>query len=484
MKQFHESKLVKTFLTLTTKDRVDLDKWVRSPWSNSNAKLIKLYQLMNKANVDFSSKKFTDQALFTKIFGTKAFDPRQLNNLKSALVKSMENFLIHQTLQSNSEMKSELLRKAMLERNKIEAFENQSRQLIKLLKNKNVKDWEDHLQLCLLFESLYFIPKDKTTYRPEINDLQSAIENLDIFYAIGKSRMLEMFLKKSPLFHKTLKFENSLEILRLIKMEINQPAVDLYFIRFDQIENLNYRKFKKFKTQLLENFDQLPSKDKKVLLQLAINDAIKLNSKGILSVNEDLFNLYQFGISKGTLLHNNMLSPTAYANYIQIACSTNKPQYANAFIKNNTKLVPKEFRREALHWAQGQVEYTKGHYKSCINTIEKVKRYKHRTFGILSRSTLLKAYFDNSFKNRKRISFKLFDVFIYNFEHFMRRNTFLDEDRKVPYLNYIHYSNQLKLIPFLNQKEAEKKKKEIKKLVRKEKQIFAKQWILTKLEEL
>ncbi|HHH50261.1 MAG TPA: hypothetical protein ENK52_04705, partial [Saprospiraceae bacterium] len=348
---FQNSKLIKTFQLLSPQEQNALKNWLDSPWCNSNKKLSPFYQLIIKHNNKFTSSRFSDEKLFFKLFNNKVFNKQLLSNLKYEFVKQIEKFLVFEQLKKEKDCQKKLLSRSYLAKNNFDKYQKNTRLIIDSKLNKQLKEWNDYLDLTLLYESLFFLPTDKVFHKPLVKDLLAVEENLELFYALGKFRINLAKTLDPRIEHKNFNFKQ----LQQLRNNNQHPAIELYYLRITRPKKWGYSHFLKFKSALLNSFASLSLKDQQLLLLSAINDTVVLYSKKELCANQDMHELYDFGFKNKTLVFNNRITGTAFANMISISIKLGKDDYVKKFIKNYTKNLPEEFQQEANVWAKAQI---------------------------------------------------------------------------------------------------------------------------------
>lgn len=67
--------------------------FVISPYYNKNKNVIRLYEVLNKHHPDFDSRNFTDESIYTAVFGKGEFEYFKIKNISSDLYNLAEEFL-------------------------------------------------------------------------------------------------------------------------------------------------------------------------------------------------------------------------------------------------------------------------------------------------------------------------------------------------------------------------------------------------------
>lgn len=89
-----KTKPVEIIFTLSPDELKDLDAFVRSPYFNTNKKLIKLYDVIRKKLDKIQAEKITEEQIFAEVFPGKEYNYAIVKNLTSALASVLEDFLV------------------------------------------------------------------------------------------------------------------------------------------------------------------------------------------------------------------------------------------------------------------------------------------------------------------------------------------------------------------------------------------------------
>ncbi|MEO1263916.1 MAG: hypothetical protein AAFZ15_34240 [Bacteroidota bacterium] len=474
-----KSKLYESLDVLNEVEWKSLGKWLDSPWCNSNKKLCDFYQLLNKNR--HRKNKFDKESIFKKLYPGKKYNNKIFNNLMREFVLQVERFLAAIDLLSDTVRFKDQLGQSYLLRKKLNLFNEISRSAIQLIEEKATKEWEDYLQLGIVHEKLYFQPDQDIRYQPNPDNLIGAEKNLDLFYALGKFRILHEYAARKELLKYELKNEPEFKHLTFLKNELNHPAINLYFLKLSRNKNWGADEFIQFKESMLQNFSALPFREKKVFLLSAINDTVVLVSKGHTGFLNDMFELYKKGIEAELLIHEGFMTVTTFNNIVLVANNLLETAFVKGFISKYIDCLPEETKLEARLWSESQTLYSSGYSEKVIDHIGQYN-FRHALYGVLSRGTLLKANYDVTLKDPSRKN--LFLSYCDSFEQYMRRGHLFVPDRNEAYIRLAQYTKKLMNIALHKKGDKEEKLKKLKARLEKEKNIFGKLWLLRKIDEL
>ena len=155
--------LLKTF---SEEEIKAFELWLRSPWCNTNKNIGKLVDKIKKYHPTYEDKKLTKEKLFKKILPDGKFSDRRMNNLLSEGYLAAERFIIFQNLTKDENLKKDLLTKEFQNRHLDDWFFRDVNKEITRLEDKEIKDWEDHLDLLRLNRRVYHHPNQNPRMQP------------------------------------------------------------------------------------------------------------------------------------------------------------------------------------------------------------------------------------------------------------------------------------------------------------------------------
>ena len=88
----HDTKLVQLLVKLTKSELKALDKFLNSPYFNTNKTVYKLWKHTKQYAPNFSSSMLKEEKIHSKLFPNKPFNERTIRQLRFQLVSSHANF--------------------------------------------------------------------------------------------------------------------------------------------------------------------------------------------------------------------------------------------------------------------------------------------------------------------------------------------------------------------------------------------------------
>ncbi len=470
------SKMARILAILTPEEFKSLGLWLQSPWANTNKKLVELYNILQKQYPDFDTKAMDKAQLFKKLYPGKAFDDKWMRNQMAAMCKQVEQFLVHQRLESDDTLSARLLGREYLERHEGEWHEKEMGELINKLEAKKAKETEDFLLLGQLHGELYERPQSIKLKSSQAS-LLAADRYLDCFYGLHKWRCITelkerqlILLEGAPPTWNILHLEQQTQHLDI-------PVLDIYKERIGLSRSLSMEGYIHLKTEVFTKFEYLSEKDKKLLLYYLINSAISLWLKGFVQIMGELLELYKTGIKEGLLINFGRLSETTFSNIVSMGNSLKQFDFTMKFVNEYSSKLPPGLQDDGKTWAMAHTFYKQNDFEETISLLSS-HGFTNPHFSLLGKSLLVEAYFE-ACKNDDSYLLFLLD-YSDALKKYIHRDHLLSEGRKTAFLNFVKYTIIL-LKKLVEKKWDEQWLEDFEEQINREEFMQGKQWLLEKV---
>lgn len=477
---FTQSKLIQLLQLLEPVEIKLFEKWLESPYSNSNKQLLLLYKAIKPFYPEFNSPKLTKQYLFRKIWPKKKYNDRMLRNLMAIGSNQVRKFLVAQQLEHEEMFQKELLIKSYLRRQKQTWFIHESEHLIDQLNNQNKpKSTEELLTLFKLNEQLYHQPSTSYRQNLEATPLFQANQRLDQLYWLHKLRIVNENVEREKKLKHTAQTAEALSY-QVNPEDIPLPAIQLYLFRLTQTNTKTADGFFDFKKRFFEVCPLLPFQDQKILLFSVLNDAARLYQQGKAEFLSVLLELYQFGLESKLIVHNNQLTETTFLNITTIGNSLKEFKFTNQFISRYQELLPQNIQQDASVWAKGYTFFHQEQYQACIDEIKDHPfSRKNKTFIHRAKTVLIQALFEVFLADHSY--FEIINDHCSSFEQYLRKDKQLNERQIKSRIQFVSYTR--KLLTWYYQKQKPGILLNLYQALQKETNIQAIKWLDFKFKE-
>jgi len=181
---FHHTKFFRILQGFSPAELKAFGVWLQSPWCNTNKNLIRLLARLILHHPGFSDTKLTKEKLFLYVLPKGKYSERRMNNLLSEAYLAAEKFLVFQRLSRAQDLQKGLLSQEFEDRALDDWFFKDAAREIGHLTGKEVKSWEDQVELFRLYRSIYHHPSQEPRMAPGGNLITKMGEQLDLLYLL------------------------------------------------------------------------------------------------------------------------------------------------------------------------------------------------------------------------------------------------------------------------------------------------------------
>lgn len=392
------AKLVLILKTFSPVEWKKFEKYIQSPFFNTNPRLVTLVQLLRKAAPDFEHPSLKREALFIRFYGKeKVYNEQQVYDHISFLIRHLENFMAYNTWVEDKPNHQLMLLRALNQKDLNERFEKVFKKGLSDLEKGKIKNVAYQIDkfLWLKEDCHYKLNKPKLSIG---NSLSKMLEQLDLQFLISKLKYsCEMFNQRNVL---NVSYEPKFlqEIQQFLEKEDNpytdHPVLALYyqiFLMFTQEEDeVHYHKVVK----LLDEYSHLfPKNEAEDLYTYVLNYcAIKFNS-GEKAFIKELFVLNKKLLEKEILPLNGELDHRKYKNMVSIGLILKEYDWVKSFLEDYKEFVTEEVREAAYNYNMANYYFSQKEYRKALRTLQFLE-IDDVFYHLSVKKILLKTYYE------------------------------------------------------------------------------------------
>lgn len=466
----------KVFSVLTALNRTDrrrLVKFMASPYFNQSKPLTQLCDFFLE-KLEGGAVEFERADAFNAMFSNAVYDDTNFRKYCSDLLGLIEDFLaVEQFTQKKSNKKLATI-EAVREK-KFEALYSSSlRDARKELSQNGAQSSTFYYQNYLIEKGHYELMEleKKGVERFNVEDI---LLNLDNFYFIEKIKYYCSVLSQKNLLNQDYNIEFIYPVINYLKSKESNssPVLSIYlssYLTLSEPENIEH--YFKLKELLIDYSSSLEKKEAVNLFDSAMNYCIRKMNQGKSEFYQEYFELAEKGLKESILLENGEITHWRFNNIVANALRLGKVEWADKFIGNNKEYLPETQRENVVSFSLSRLHWYQKDYNKVLEVIRNVE-YEDFNYSLISKSTLLKAYFELN-------EFDALISFIETFSVYINRHKEIPVQRKKTYSTLISYTRKLVRLNVSDKKAVSKLNEEISK----SEDFPSKSWLLEKLEEL
>lgn len=472
----NDSKIYTFLESLSQKELRKFRKFLESPYFNTNATLIALYDQMEAHIVSEDKRDLLKEIVWEALFPHESFDYDRLRKYMHKLMELAYDFLAQEIYQESEAHKAHYLLEMLIRKQMDEYLPNAIQSGITLMNKIQNRHGLYYYDLYAIEKYKYILAnvESKRVKKSNIQNLNlsEVDENLNIFYISEKLRNYCLVLSWSKMIEIETNVPLIKEIIALVDPKyINIPSIAIYYqIFLTFIEPDTHVHFYNLKELIKSYIHLFPENEARDIVNAAINYTIQQQNKGNLSFAQDNFELWNHGLQTRIILVNDEISPWSFKNIITLALRLNQFKWVEDFIIEYGPKINASYRENAIYYNKASLYFYKKEYDKAIPLLQKVQ-FDEINYGLGAKSILLACYYELD-------EFDALYSHIDSFKVFIKRHKSITEDIKKSYIQLANYTKKLL--------ETGSEKSKLKSL-REEivaSQTSSKKWLLEKLDEL
>ena len=440
-----QNKLSLLLKTLSGKEIKELDAFLRSPYFNTNHKLVEIFQLLKKYHPHYNEN-LDKEKIYKTLYPGKTYRDLHIRQHLSALTSLVEQFLAVRKFERDKTLFRHALLDEMIDRDAENLF---NRALLKVPNSQDETQTADDAFYLAQFQLEDLRNKFLVNTAQQQNrfaaqpDYAKAIQLLDTFYIIRKLKFYcsELNYKNiAAVDRESILMDEILELLEK-KDYSDTPAIDLYHkILRTLTEPENEENFASLLQTLKSKAHLFPQPEAREMYIYAQNFCIRQINKGKTQYLQEVLEIYRVLLEKEIILEKGILSPWDYKNIVVTALRLNEFRWTESFINDYKKKLPETERENAYTYNLAKFYFYKKDYSKVLSLLQEVE-YNDVFYSLDSKSMLLKTYYELN-------EIDSLDSMMDSFKIYLLRNKSLSEHHVKTYKNLLRITHKLaRIIP-------------------------------------
>ena len=381
------SKATDVIGSFSLKESTEFEKYLLSPYLNTNKNLIPLYRFLKKFYPDLTDKKITKRSAYSSVYGNAAFNDSRFRKLFSDLYKEAEKFIVINNLMKNRvdyyKLLTDELDSRKLERlffSKLEHY------------NKLIEDTSIHYD--------YFLYRHLSEWKNVLFHLERGMQHKialnvykrteyiifyflsDIFLSIQdmRSNSGRFNIKSSKNlageFMKNLNVDKLFEYISENEFD-GKDILTAYYLAYKAFNNFNeikyYHEYKKFILEHLDSFNEGTQRTAVIYLINYCGRKMRADKSSDLKIElNDIFGIYiKYGLYK--ISGENYFRSDLFLNIITNYFETGKTHEAEEFVKNNIGIIHPAHRKNIRSLFYALIEFENGNFGESLRQTSLIK---------------------------------------------------------------------------------------------------------------
>jgi len=455
------------------------EKYMSSPYFNTNEANLKIITILRKAAPEFKAKKINREKIFASIYPNKAYSDKSMSNLMSEVVKHLENFWAFEKFNKNK-----ISRKISLAKN---YYEHNIEHIGEQLLDDAVKDLQ---KIKPHATELYERQLDINTIKHEIIEakeqrnvepnLQAIHDQLDSYFIVSKLKYYYKCLNFTGLTDHKYDINMKKSVMDQAESEkyAEHDAIQIYYhavktlLSFENDEN-----FIELKRLLIKNSSNYAPDEVQDMIRTARNFAIRRLNRGESTYAVEALDLYKLELSEGLLYDQDSISDVPTRNIVLLAKMAKETEWALSFLTKYKRFISKE----TFTFCKASVKFGRSEYEEVLDLLGKTS-FSDPLLNLSVRALNLQTHFEKFIQNKENYKYEdNLEDYIASFNKHLKVHTGELTARVLFYQNLLDYVSEL--FEMLKKDKINKSAlKKMKDSVNEKKQVAQKLWLIEKIE--
>lgn len=474
-----KSKLFTLLRALSKKEFRQLEKYLQSPYFNTNEQLCQFWAFLEPYQPEFRHENLQKKQLFEFLFPGQVYNDGKVRKLMTAMSSTVEDFLLQEHLKKRDGLKWTLRQELFGMRNLYKYFERETEKIIEHYEQKNYRDIDDHLMQWHTRKNYFFHP-DTNRYGANEADLRQMLNSLDVFFVLSKLKVSGEMRSRERVLNR----QYDIWMLEEVKSQADAIAAlkdhtifNLYRDVLELQEGKSDMVFDKIKQQLYLHHAHFTSDVAQFCLHHLLNYAIWKTNQGKLEYLPQVFNLYQFGLDTRLLIYQQRITDTTFTNIAAIGIRNEAFEWVEHFIENYQEYLDQKIRSSVCTLCYGFLHYSRHELDKAIELLIDFD-FSNDYYYLRAKTLLLRSLYEQFVKDPS-----LYHVLIAQskaYEKFLRRNKTIGEYQVEVHLNFVKMLRQMVKIRY-QQRWEDKAHQKLWEKMNQMQQLANKDWLLMQM---
>lgn len=460
-----KSRLAQLIQTFTPTERREIRKFLESPFFNSRADVLQLFDWF----VQRENPQPEKTAAKRHLFGNEQPPDQELRLRMTYLSRLLERYIAQKELDSDPTRRELLLAAGLRRRNLAKPFLQQAAWLEKTLDEQPLRDanfYESKSQLHWQWHQ-----QESAENATANQHLLAASRAADVAFLALKLRQICLVAAHKSVWTVDFQLVGEKELVEFSEkyFAADEPVIAIYL---DCLRTLRQPEdesnFQNFKKMLLQRGSIFPPDEQRSLFLWAINFGVRRLNAGERRYFQEISDLYRAGLSSSVLLENGVLTAYTFSNVVAAGLQTGDLDWVSFFIENFKNKLEKQHRESATSFNLARLEFARRRFDAVLELLQKAN-YRDPLLNLAAKTLLLKTWFE---LGETEILHSHLDAM----RNYIHRKRVLGYHR-TNYLNILKFADKLLTINFLDLSERER----FRAAVVQEEPLTEREWFLLKI---
>ncbi|MEP7320791.1 MAG: hypothetical protein ABI761_02690 [Saprospiraceae bacterium] len=438
-----ELKFIKVLTQIPKSELPKIEKFLASPYCNSNTLLFKLFELV-LPQIKSGKELITDkEELWSKLIPNIKFNDLKWRKLCNEFLILLQKYFVFEQLSRNDLASGNLLLEFIYEQ-RIEALYKSSTTHLQdeMDKHKNLSS-EFHLQRFQFEKNLYNIQDYEINLESRSN-IETIHKHLDLFYISEKTKQLVNTASRRQFVNLPIEIKLEKQIIDIVEKNdfLAFPEIDVYYriykLKQEKYSNKAYEELKEKLNNHLIKFSQIDGVE---ILKEVINFCSYQYNRGQHNLGLEALQWYKYGLKFDLIFPSNKFNPGDFLNIVILGIRTKEFTWTENFIEDYQKIIPEDQKLTLVTFSLARLYFNQHKFELVIEKLRNVE-FGELTYNLDSKVLLLATYFEVE-------EWQAMGSLADSFRTFLNRH---EKDiaaaKKLRYSNFIKYIKKLSRVKY------------------------------------
>ncbi len=434
------NKLIKLLKTLNKKEWRDFNKFVESPYFNTDQQCVQLLDILNKELTRKNNTPLSRERLEKQFFKISKKDSAQLNVKLSLLTRLAEQFLMQQNFESKDLYRKHTLLESLLQKDLRSHFESVYKKDAKLHQKPEKVSPEFYRDKFLIEHDFFAYVTSNSKKMYAHKNLQEINDVIDISYILTK---IDLFWAISPLI-KMYQKDYDLSSFKILESMLNlpqlegHPILNIYHTAYKMVrDSSDSSHFKKLSQLLSTNGNLIKPIDLYNLYMLSANYCVDKIRNGHINYHYEAHRLYKQMEEAGLFLYKEYIDIGMLKNAISMAVQIKEFEWAEYVIEKYKDTIEPNIKEGVCSYLRAILAFYKKDYETTISHLSGIQSI-NSTFDVNIKFMLMKSYYEQD------VDFSYYTEQVFrSFKVFVKQNKVFSKQRKERLINFTNSINHL-----------------------------------------
>lgn len=391
--------MIEYFRKLSEEEVYKFEKYVYSPYFNSQKSAVKLFEYLKSLYPDITDEHLSKKNISIVVFSESEINEVKVRKLVSNFSILLEKFLLQLVFESNDLPNKVLLLNSLRRRGFTKRFQMNYNELVKKMDLCKLKDSNYYNTMSQMEDEYYYF--NFSQLKSEFSkSIQKKSDYLDYSFIFSKLHTFhEMIHAERNTGNKTAYDKTFLnEIIAFVENNTgmfrnDHPNIFVIYLVVQTLLTTDEKYLNELENYLDKNENNLEKSSISYYYNYITQFYIQKVNAGIIEYRIKAFKVYKIMMEKDLFLIDNLITDFEFNNVTNIALALEEYQWLDKFIEKYKDNIDPEFCDSAYGMAKAKLSFRKKEFDNVLKYLNSID-FKDPNYYINSKFILARVYYE------------------------------------------------------------------------------------------